>query len=92
MPASRPEGFLFPRMVGVVGQLHPIWNAFEGACKAYPDWSLFEERLRSLCALLGRPGKRQRYFEACLQDPSLEPLFRRWRFTVVDWKWEYMES
>ncbi len=89
---SKPENWLFPRLVGVTGPLHIAWNAYETAVKGSAKWDEHETFLRSVLYFLGTKATNQIFLDKCVPELAERRLFRGWKHHVIDWKWEYMEE
>ena len=93
---GRPDLFLFPKMLLVTGPLHQAWNAYKTAVQSRASWTDFKELLSAFLSLLGHKGLRQRFMESCMPKSDTSPeeraVFYNWPYSVVDWKWGYMES
>ena len=89
--ASRPDSFLWPLMVRVTGPLHQAWNGFESACKGSDGWDDHVALLSAVLDIHGHSDSRDRFLEQANLPFDEERMYDNFAFSVVDWKWEYME-
>ena len=92
--ATEPDSFFLPNAVLVSGPLHLVWDAFESAVKAAPEWEAYKEFLSNVLSFLGHHGLRDRFLRVCMLDATAEQRqhFYRWKHHIIDWRWEYMEE
>ena len=89
-----PDTFLFPRMLLVTGPYHQVWNAYRSAVESNPDWESFRPIVAIFLPLIGNKPLRQRFIVRTMShaSPEQKRLFENWPYSVVDWKWGYMED
>lgn len=92
--SSKPDAYLFPRMLLVTGPLHQGWNAYKRTVVGSPGWDGFLHVLSSFLSMLGHKGLVQRFLRTCLPNATAAErrLFHTCRRKVVDWKWGYMSD
>ena len=89
--SSDPSSFQWPLLVKVTGPLHQGWNAFEHACTSAPGFTDFIGVVSAILSILGDSDTNSRFITKCGVPHDEVHLFQNWPYSVVDWKWEYME-
>ena len=92
MDASKPEAFMWPRLIVWTGPLHIIYNALKTFVSASPGWEEHLEVLKAVVAVLGNRGAKRRWLALTKLSPQSRFAFNNFQHQIVDWKWEHMEK
>ena len=70
----------------ITGTQHIGWNAFESAVKGCPLWDDYEDKLKAVLSIMGKPDTRMLVTQTCADTSAQKCLFNGWHHHLVDWK------